>query len=53
MQLESSQLHTLPAYHTELRIIAIVLVQITGHAHIHMQLLDMWKGLLEFSPDVD
>ena len=37
MWLESSQLHTLPTYQTELRTIAVVLVQVTGHAPIHIQ----------------
>ena len=53
MQLESNQLHMLLTYQTELSTNAVVLVQVTGHAPIHMQWLDMWKVLLEFSPDVD
>ena len=53
MQLEGSQLHTLLSYQTELSTIVIVLVQVTRHAPICMQQLDMWEVLLEFSPDVD
>ena len=37
MQLEGSQLHTLPTYQTELSTIAVVLVQVTRHVPICMQ----------------
>ena len=37
MWLESSQLHTLPTYQSELSTILVALVQITGHAPICMQ----------------
>ena len=53
MQLEGSQLHTLPIYQTELSTLTVVLVQVTGHAPMHMQQLDMWEVLLEFSSDLD
>ena len=37
MWLESSHFHMLLTYQTEMSTIAVVLVQITGHAPIHMQ----------------
>ena len=52
MWLESSQLHTLPTYQSELSTIAVVLVQITGHAPIWMYQIDMQEVLLEFLPDL-
>ena len=53
MWLESHQLNTLPAYQSELNTIAVVLVQTTEHAPIHMQQINLLEVLMEFLPDVD
>ena len=50
---KSHQFNTLPAYQSELNTIAVVLVQTTGHAPIHMQWIDLQEVLMEFFPDVD
>ena len=52
MWLESSQLHTLLTYQTDLGTIAVVLVEVMGHVPIFMQQLHMLEVLLEFSLDV-
>ena len=53
MWLESHQLHTLPAYQSELNTIAAVLVQTTGHVPIHIQQINLQEFLIEFLLDVD